>query len=169
MLYSATTNISRLYFHQGTGWKYSAWNPVQVNSISAGVKGPYYSWLFTAAALHGGDKKVEILVGNQTFTAYAIYACDRLESIVAINLEAWSVGQGETNRTGVEVRLPEGFYSRSATVKRLTAPGVDVYWGITFAEQGVDVDGKINGTETVERLENGQVTVAASEAVLITL
>lgn len=138
-------------------------------NISAGVKGPYYSWLFTATALLGGDKKVEPLVEEQTFTVYAIYDCESLESIVAINLEAWSVEQGSANRTAVDLELPKGICSGSSSLKRLTAPGVDVYWGITFAGQGVDIYGRINGTETVERVENGRVTVAASEAVLILL
>lgn len=91
------------------------------------------------------------------------------DSVVAINLEAWSVAQEEGNGAAVEVKLPDGVHSRSSTVRRLPVPGVDVYWGITFAGQGVAMDGTINGTETVERLEKGQVTVAASEAVLITL
>lgn len=164
VLYSATSDINRLYFHQGTGWKYSAWLPVSVNSLGSGVRGAYYSWLFTATALSGGGKQVEVISQSEFFTAYAIYNSGKLESIVAINLEAYY--QGDT-RSKIALKLPSHF--ADATVKRLTAPAVDVYWGVTFAGQGVDSSGKINGTLSNEDVKGLTVGLGASEAVLITI
>ncbi|KAF7536701.1 hypothetical protein G7054_g4302 [Neopestalotiopsis clavispora] len=174
VLYAATTNITKLYFHQGTGWKYSAWTPVEAFGYPAGVQGTYFSWLFTAKALRGGHKQVELLYSNKTFVAYGIYknGCSSseasLESIVAINLQAWKAGQDPATRPVTYVDIPEDLNATSAKVRRLTAPGANVKWGITFDSQGVDTDGTLNGTAKSEKISDARVGVAASEAVLIT-
>ncbi|ETS83219.1 hypothetical protein PFICI_05095 [Pestalotiopsis fici W106-1] len=174
VLYAATTNITKLYFHQGTGWKYSAWSPVEAFGFPAGVQGTYFSWLFTAKALKGGHKQFEVLYSNQTFVAYGIYknGCSsskaNLESIAAINLQAWDASEDSADRPVIYVDIPESLNATSAKVRRLTAPGANVKWGITFDSQGVDTDGTINGTAKSEKISDGRVGVAASEAVLIT-
>ncbi|KAF7538842.1 hypothetical protein G7054_g2573 [Neopestalotiopsis clavispora] len=165
VLYSATSQINRLFFHQGTGWKYSAWNPVQINSIPAGVKGAYFSWLVTATALSGGGKQVELLHEEEFLVAYAIYADGDLESIIAINLAPFSSGDEE--RGEVAIKLPSGF--EDAQVTRLTAPFVDQNWGITWGGQGVDTEGVLNGTAVTETVEGLTVGLFAGEAVLISL
>ncbi|KAF9874379.1 putative nadp-dependent alcohol dehydrogenase protein [Colletotrichum karsti] len=150
VLYSAQTDISRLYMHQGTGWKYSAWNPVTAFGYSSGILGTYYSYLFTYTLLSGGNKQVELLVGDKTFVAYAIYDAEPDRSypsaIVAINLEAWKANAAPGQKPYVELELPTSLRHRNATVRRLTAPGTNVNWGITFAGQSMDGQGKINGT-----------------------
>lgn len=185
IMYSAQTNISRVYLHQGNGWKYSAWNPYDAFGIAGGVKGSYYSYLFSAVALSGSDKQVEILHSDQRFVAYGIYAggCSthsqgsrrpgrrgKLQSIVAVNLQAWSKEDPQSERPSVTIDLSRSLrpFSR-ATVQRLTAPGADSLEEISFRGQTVAEDGKLKGHMKTERVVNGRVAVAASEAVLITL
>jgi hypothetical protein len=172
----------------GTPYRYSPWQPVDIiNSTSYGTqytraKSLYYGNLFTSTALAGGNKQVSILVNETSFTAYGIYDAgsggggrfagqgSKLQSIVVVNLGMWNSTQ-EGSRPYTEVRLPiDRKAAECATVKRLTAPGVEVQTGITLAGQSVGTDGSIVGREVVERLgSGGTVLVGASEAVLITL
>jgi hypothetical protein len=175
--YAAQTNISRLYFHQGAGWKYSAWNPVAQFNISAGVKGPYYSWLLSATALSGGNKQVEMLVSNSTFTAYAIYVAaagsadqkSKLESILLLNLNVWSATADPAQRPYVRVNLPKNLATSATRAKRLTAPGADTYSNVTWANQTISVGGHVKGNQVQEKVVNNTVLIGASEALLIKL
>jgi hypothetical protein len=175
VFYTATTNITRLYFHQGTGWRYSAYNPVAAFGTPAGVMGAYYANLFTATALARGNRQIEILVENQTFVAYAIFEHHNhrkpthLTSIVAVNLQAWNSTNNGT-RPEVDLQIPASLINASTTrVTRLTGLGTDLRWGITWGGQGVATDGTLNGTFTQETVSGGKVTLAAAEAVLIYL
>lgn len=57
ILYVATLQISRIYFHNGTPYRYSAWQPIAIDSTPAQVKPLFYGKWFIAAALAGGTNK----------------------------------------------------------------------------------------------------------------
>lgn len=174
-MYCATLNISRVYYHHGTVFRYSAWQPIDINSTSLHHVEPlYYGYLFAAAAFAGGNKQVTMLLNETHVAAYAIY--DRsssghgatkstLESVVIVNLNRYEPEDGE--RADLSWKLPSAI--KSATVKRLTAPAADSKTGITFAGQWVDNDGYIRGGRKVESVRNREVLVGASEAVLVTV
>jgi hypothetical protein len=175
--YCAQTNISRLYFHQGTGWKYSAWNPVDAFNVTAGVKGPYSSWLLSAKALSGGNKMIEQILADDTLTAYAVFDAGdgdndlddtSLTSLVIINMDNYETDDG-VNRTYVEVFISDDLVSDESRVLRLSGPGSDVFWGITFAGQGVDTIGNLNGTYYESPLDEGKVLVGQTEVALVLL
>jgi hypothetical protein len=100
-LYAASLNISRIYYHMGTPYRYSAWQPVQSNGTAAHVKPLYYGNWFTAAALAGGNKQVSVLVNETSLAAYAIYDADSrssrtstsLKSVAIVNLDVWNSTQ----------------------------------------------------------------------------
>lgn len=165
-----------MYFHNGTPYRYSAWQPVAVNGTAPYAKPLYYGNLFTSTAFAGGAKQIVTLANETTFTAYAIYdaangsAAARLESVAVVNLEMFNATQDAGSRPYVAVQLPlDGEVVAGAQVRRLTAPGVDVKDGITFAGQYVDSNGQIVGTLETESLSNDTVLVGAGEAVLVSL
>lgn len=171
IFYTATSSVSRLYFHQGTGWKYSAWLPIKVNSLAAGVKGPYNAYLFAATALQGGGKQVDILLAGERLTAYAVYNDARsLESIVIVNMNQWNSTQSQLDRPSQTFLFPLGLLSSQSTLRRLTAPGVDSpNANITWAGQWVNDTGVIQGRESIESVSRCGVVVKSSEAVLVTI
>lgn len=190
VLYVATLHVSKIYFHMGTPYRYSAWQPIDIiNSTAYGTeykqaKPLYYGNLFTSTVLSGGNKQVSILVNETSLTAYGIYNVGaavankgkgqaKLESLVVVNLALWnSTMTGSRPYTEVQLGGTSGL-TRSeidcAKVKRLTSPGVEIAENITFAGQHVAGDGSIVGKEVTEKLSNkGSVLVGAGEAVLVT-
>jgi hypothetical protein len=173
VLYVSTLHISRLYFHQGTNYRYSAWQPITTPTADAGARPLYYGNLFIATAFAGGGKQVAVLINETAFTAYGIYDAGdgRLSGLAVVNLRMWNSTQKAEERpyTAVEVKVP-GEELGNATVRRLTAPGVEIAGNVTWAGRSVDADGFLTGREMVEKMGDGNmVLVGAGEAVLITL
>jgi hypothetical protein len=50
-LLMASNNISRFHMHQGTNYRYQAWQPISTNRTSIGTKVPYYGNIAVAAFL----------------------------------------------------------------------------------------------------------------------
>lgn len=176
VMYVAHLHVARMYFHMGTGYRYSPWQPIAYNGTAAHVKALYYGNLFTAAALAGGNKQVEVLINGTTFTAYGVYDAksrhqkSTLESVVIVDMSMWNSTMVAANRPHTAVKLPSelGDWSK-ARVQRLTGIGVDVADNITFAGQFVDDNGYFVGEKTYERVERDEVLVGVAEAVLVTL
>ncbi|KAL9110759.1 MAG: hypothetical protein Q9227_004751 [Pyrenula ochraceoflavens] len=180
-LYASTLKISRLHFHMGTPYRYSAWQPITLNDTAPHVKPLYYGNLMVASAFAGGGGKkqvVSLLNESSWLTAYGVYDYDGdgggglLGAVVVVNLEGWNSTQ-DGERPGVRVKLPEvegdGVGWEGAKVRRLTAPGVEVKTGVEFAGRTVDGQGNLVGEEVLEEVEGGGwVRVAAGEAVLVT-
>lgn len=180
VLYVAQLKVSRMYFHNGTPYRYSAWQPIKVNDTVAQPMPLYYGNLLTSTALAGGNKQVEILVNKTTLTAYAIYDASgkgeydresaKLESVVVVNMDMWNSTQEASQRPYTSIQLPStGVDWSKARVQRLTAPGVEVGDGITFAGQSVDLSGHIVGPKEMEKVDGSEVLVGAAEAVLVSL
>ncbi|PQE20862.1 beta-glucuronidase protein [Rutstroemia sp. NJR-2017a BBW] len=173
VLYVSTLHISRLYFHQGTNYRYSAWQPISTPTADAGVRPLYYGNLFIATAFAGGEKQVAVLINETAFTGYGIYEAGdgRLSGLAVVNLRMWNSTQKAEERpyTAVQVKVPDEKLG-NATVRRLTAPGVEIAGNVTWAGRSVDAEGFLTGTEVVEKIGHGNtVLVGAGEAVLITL
>lgn len=195
VLYVATLHVSKIYFHMGTPYRYSAWQPIDIiNSTAYGTqykkaKPLYYGNLFTSTVLSGGNKQVSILVNETSFTAYGVYDAEigvgalgkkgqgqgqgKLGSVVLVNLAMWnSTMAGSRPYTEVQLGGLAGLNKNDvacAKVKRLTSPGVEIADNITFAGQYVASDGSIVGNQVTEKLSSkGTVLVGAGEAVLVT-
>ncbi|KAJ7898511.1 hypothetical protein B0H13DRAFT_1623077 [Mycena leptocephala] len=171
VLYTATLKVARLYYHMGTPYRYSAWQPINWpnTNTTRGVKPLYYGNLFTARVFSGGGKQISVLVNETTTTVYGVYNArsSSLEAVVVVNLEGWNSTQPAAERPSISVRVPE--HLAHGEVRRLTAPGVEIAEGITFMGQYVDDEGIIRGDEVVETVVDGVVQVGAGEAVLVSL
>lgn len=175
-LYAASLNVSNLYWHMGTGYRYSAWQAIQNGTTTPGPRPLYYGNWFIATALGNSDAQVVPIVNTTTLAGYAIYSSKRhrpeLKSLVLVNMEVFnSTLTPASQRSSVTFALPEqlGGKNCKASVRRLTAAGAEVRNGIAFAGRTVRLDGALSGYEMKERVANGVVNVKASEAILVTL
>ncbi|KAF2628256.1 glycoside hydrolase family 79 protein [Macroventuria anomochaeta] len=174
-LYAASLNVSNMYWHMGTGYRYSAWQATQNGTTTPGPRPLYYGNWLTATALGDSDAQVVSIVNTTSLAGYAIYSSklhrSKLKSVVLVNMEVFnSTSTPATQRPSVSFALPAklGGKNCKASVRRLTAAGAEVRDEIAFAGRTVALDGTLSGRESKERVSNGVVNVRASEAVLVT-
>ena len=153
-----------MYFHQGTPYRYSAWQPIPYLGLPAAARPMYYGNLFMAQLLQGGHKQVTILTNTTHFTTYGVYTNGKLSDVAVVNLQMWNQTEVGT-RSYVNVTLPQA--GNEAEVRRLTAPGADSKDNVTFGGRIVNTDGTMTGEEVEGLGPGGSVLVGASEAVLI--
>lgn len=171
-LFTSSLNVSRLYYHSGVGYRYSAWQPRQDGTTAAGPRPLYYGHLFVAEAIGGGDMQVRVIHFGASLAAYGIYrkpSCAQpavLAHVVVVNSEQYH-GTGERPSIMARLALPDDSPRRSKTVRRLTAPIVLAKEGITWAGKAVDTDGVIRGDEVLSELQADMFVVPASEAVMV--
>lgn len=122
------------------------------------------------------------MLNTTSLTTYAIYGASgpggyvgssprALEPIGIVNLGQYNISQSAAARPYAAFTLPPDSADWSAVqVRRLTAPRTDAKLPkITFARQYVDASGLIAGELAIEPVTNGQVLIAAGEAVLVTI
>ena len=175
-LYAASLNVSRMYWHMGTGYRYASWQATRNGTTMPGPRPLYYGNWFTATALGNEETQVIPVVNTSSLAAYAIYSSNRhqqkLRSIVAVNMEVYnSTSTPVDQRQTAAFELPASLLStkRPISVRRINAAGAEAQDGIKFAGQTIDLNGKITGKEVREIVENRVVNVRASEAVLISM
>lgn len=61
-LYCASVGIRRVHMHQGTSYRYAAWQPIQTPNATLGTKPPYYGSIAVASML--GDLIKTNVVSN---------------------------------------------------------------------------------------------------------
>jgi hypothetical protein len=173
-LYAASLNVSHIFWHMGTGYRYAAWQATQNGTTTPGPRPLYYGNLMVAAALGDGNSQVVPIVNTTSLAGYAIYSSKSrtasLRSIVLVNMEVFnSTSTPAASRPSTEFTLPSDLCGKHSkvSVQRLTAPGAEVREGISFAGQTVTLDGKISGHRTKQMLTGNTVKVYASEAVLL--
>lgn len=142
-LWCATNNISRVHMHQGTNYRYQAWQPIQTNLTALGTKAPYYGSIAVAAFL--GDipahtpRITNFPLASPYEAAYGAYVDDALAKIMVINLQEYNATEGN-NMTNDYPRpveryafqLPEKYAGQEVGVQRLMANGSDAITGVTF-------------------------------------
>ena len=175
-LYAASLNVSNIYWHMGTGYRYASWQATQNGTTTPGPRPLYYGNWFIATALGDENAQVVPIVNTSSVAGYAIYSSRRhrseLQSIVLVNMEVFnSTSTPADRRPSIEFKLPSKFTGRKSkmSVRRLSAAGAEVRDGIAFAGRTVELGGKITGREVKEKVANGVVNVKASEAVLISI
>ncbi|EYE96476.1 glycosyl hydrolase family 79 C-terminal domain-containing protein [Aspergillus ruber CBS 135680] len=154
-LWSTTNNIKRINFHQGTGYRYVAWQPVPVDGAEPNTRPPYYGQIMVAHALGNSNstRLANIPLPSDTESAYAVYHNELLSRLVALNLEAW-YANSTTTRPSKEYtfRIP-GRYT-TANVLRFMGPGADARSNLTF--DGVSYDYELGGGKPVVVDEMGK-------------
>jgi len=124
-----------------------------------------------AKALGEGDEKVVSILNTTSLAGYAVYAeGEKLRSVVLVNQEIFNSSTSAAGeRKSVAFQLPKELCggNAKASVQRLSGAGAEVREGIEFAGQTVALDGKIEGSEAKEVVQDGVVEIKATEAVLI--
>lgn len=173
-LYAASLNVSNIFWHMGTGYRYASWQATQNGTTTPGPRPLYYGNWFVASALGDSNAQVVPVVNTTSLAGYAIYSNKRhrlsLRSIVLVNMEIFnSSSTSATSRPSAKFTLPTALFGRNskASVQRLSAAGAEVLDGIMFAGQSIALDGSVVGKRTCENLEKATVSVGASEAILI--
>ena len=141
-LWCATNNIRRVHMHQGTNYRYQAWQPIDTNKVAKGTKAPYYGSIAVASFL--GDivtatpSITNLPLPDEQESAYAAYVDGKLDRIIVINMMEYNATAG--NRyinhyprpiEQYRFQLPEGCHGE-AGVQRLMANGSDAITGVTF-------------------------------------
>jgi hypothetical protein len=174
-LYAASLNVSSLYWHMGTGYRYAPWQATQNGTTTPGPRPLYYGNWFVAAALGRGSTQVVPIVNTTSLAGYAIYAAKRqrstLRSIVLVNQDIFnSSTSAASERPSVAFQLPSELCGANAKalVQRLEGKGAEVREAITFAGRSVSLNGEIQGKTAKEPVVDGIVNVKSTEAVLVT-
>jgi hypothetical protein len=194
-LWCAANGISRVHMHQGTNYRYAAWQPIDTNDTSIGTKAPYYGSIAVAAILGdltAADVRVaNIPVDGDEQTVYATYTSDQLRRVTVVNLAEYNYtvdGSGDLEDVNpvprpsqlVSFHLPDGWDGDrewNVGVKRLSANGSDAITGITWdgwsynweLEKGKPVRmGNVTAGEKVEVVD-GKVSVQVWDSSVVVL
>lgn len=146
-LYCASQSIRRVHMHQGTDYRYAAWQPVQTDKTTIGTKAPYYGNIFVAAMLQGGDSVqiVNLPLPKEEEAAYAAYIDGKLARIAVVNLVEFNYT--DANPTAPRPSASYSFQVPSSpshlSVQRLLANGSNAITGITWDgwSYNYDLDG----------------------------
>lgn len=157
-----------VYFHMGTPFYYSMWQPVPYGNMPATVYLTYYSLLFLAELLGNILSPIIFEIsafGSSTFAAYAIYDRSRLSKIAMLNLAFFN---GILSEQVIQAIDLSGVLGQRLSVTRLTSPSStltsveDTMWaGQTYTT------GKAHGTRVNKKSYNRLVNIAASEAIIV--
>lgn len=192
ILYGASLNISRLYMHQGAtlvlqssqqanspgfSW-YDLWYPVPSERYGTARASPSFVayLLVTEAVGKSGRSRLALIQDSSLPPTLAVYAiwdpsgrANGVARMVVLNMALRREGVAADEET---VTVDVGKYVRNgkaAQVKRMSSPGVEskdsdrITWAGQSYSAGVPV-----GSEVVEQLSAGKVSVRGSEGVLIT-
>jgi Glycosyl hydrolase family 79 C-terminal beta domain len=142
-LWCASQSLKRVHMHQGTDYRYAAWQPVQTNKTTIGTKAPYYGSI-TVAAMLGDLTRHSVQIANlplpdQMESAYAAYENGKLARIAVINMRQYNYTVNGTSSVPNPVpresqsytfQIPSGI--SKVSLQRLAANGSDAITGITF-------------------------------------
>ncbi|KAL0567774.1 hypothetical protein V5O48_014224 [Marasmius crinis-equi] len=182
-LFARTINITRVFFHEGIGYKYNLIQPATLNrSIIDGsdlpaplpphVQPQYYAAIIAAEAIgdSGSTHLAEINVDDERIAGYAFFEDGVLVRAVFVNAQAYLSDSTETARPSVHLDLDFGnATTESVTVKRLLIGHADDVAGLTWGGQSYETpDARVNGTLEVETVSVKEgVDISATEAVLL--
>ncbi|KAF8061826.1 glycoside hydrolase family 79 protein [Lyophyllum atratum] len=182
-LFATQIGISRVFFHQGVGYKYNHIQPVTLTrSILDGsnlpsplpphVQPTYYGAIIAAEAIgkSGSTRAVELTIANTRIAGYAFFEGTKLVRAVFINSNAFL--QGATTRASVHLDLSftgTGTAPTKISVKRLKIGHADDQSGLTWGGQSYETsDGRPSGSVVVQTGSvSAGVDITATEAVLV--
>ncbi|KAF8485871.1 hypothetical protein DFH94DRAFT_708576 [Russula ochroleuca] len=181
-LFAGQLGITRLYFHQGIGYKYNFIQPATLtNSILDGstlsqalsphIQPLYYAAVVATEAIgpSGSTTIVELTLNNAQISGYAVLEGNVLVRAVFINLNAFTTG----TRGSVHLTLDFFGYGKqpvSFVVKRLFIPTANATQGVTWGGQTYETqDGKVSGVLSTMTVPVSQgLNINDTEAVLLT-
>lgn len=184
-LYCASVGIERVHMHQGTDYRYAAWQPVDTDKTTKGTKAPYYGSIAVASMLGNLERgKIQILnlpLRRSSEAAYAVYDDEKLVRILVINMMSYNYSvphPGPRPSEAYSIDLPSSC-RRAGSVQYLMANGSDAITGITFGGASYNYElneGKpvlVNNITRIEKIyaRRSQLNVALphSSAAMVSL
>ncbi|KAF8206538.1 glycoside hydrolase family 79 protein [Mycena galopus ATCC 62051] len=182
-LFASQIGISRVFFHEGIGYKYNLIQPITLTRstldgsvlakpLQPHVQPQYYAAIIVAEAI--GDKPdthaVELSINDARISGYAFYEGSTLKRAVFINSLAFLTGA--TNRTSTHLDLTfsgTGTKPTSFSVKRLVIGHADDASGLKYGGQTYETsDARVGGTATTETgIVSAGIDIPATQAILI--
>ncbi|RDB31001.1 Beta-glucuronidase [Hypsizygus marmoreus] len=184
LLFATQIGISRVFFHEGIGYKYNLIQPVTLtrstldgsplpSPLPPHVQPQYYGAVIAAEAIgtSGSTHAIELVINNAQVAGYAFYEGTRLVRAVFINSSAFL--KSSANRT--HVHLDFEFTGTGAvaptviSVKRLAIGHADDTSGLTWGGESYETsDGRVSGSLAVEiDCVSAGVDIAATEVVSV--
>ncbi|KDR82276.1 hypothetical protein GALMADRAFT_58958 [Galerina marginata CBS 339.88] len=184
VLFAPQIGISRVFLHQGVGYKYSMIQPVALTRspldgttlatpLPAHIQPQYHAALIIAEAIgrSGNTRAIELSVDDSRTSAYAFYNGKKLARVLLINSDAF-LTTTTTPRTSTQISL--GITGSGApkkmTVKRLSIPFADSTSGLTWGGQTYETsNGKVSGTLKTTTVDvSAGVSIQQTEVILLT-
>jgi hypothetical protein len=172
-------NVTRMHFHQGTGYRYASWQPIIINGTTPVTKPPYYGNIFVARFI-GNSGRTQIVnypLEGPSNVAYGAYEDSKLARLALLNLDIYNLSSANgASRPTTTFTFPAPDGCQSAKVTLLTAPEATSNSSITFGGYSYDYDRaqgrpvKVADDDTTISPANGvfSVGVGASQAVIVT-
>ncbi|PFH52890.1 glycoside hydrolase family 79 protein [Amanita thiersii Skay4041] len=180
-LFAASLGISRIFFHEGIGYKYNLIQPITLtrsildgsslpDPLLAHVQPQYYAAIIISEAIgeRGGVRMVEININNPEIVGYAFFEGHKLIRAVLIHLKAYL--KGDTERPSIHLQLNlGGKVHHKIQVKRLNIGHADDDSGLSWGGRTFETQtGLAEGPISVEELKIGDgLDLRATEAALL--
>ncbi|KAJ2919071.1 hypothetical protein MD484_g1349, partial [Candolleomyces efflorescens] len=165
LLYASQLGISRVYFHQGVGYKFNFIQPTPLsrspldNSALSPPRQPYvqpsyYAAIIAAEAIgsSGNTRVIEIATSDRWISGYAFYEGDKLTKALFINSRTYLTS--EDSRSQVSINLGfDASISGLVTLKRLVIPHAEATSGLTWGGLSYETpDARARGISRVESI-----------------
>ncbi|KAJ3558263.1 hypothetical protein NP233_g11543 [Leucocoprinus birnbaumii] len=165
-LFATQVQVSRVFFHEGVGFKYNFIQPVTLtrsttdatplpNPLPPHVQPQYYAAIIAAEAIgsSGNTRIVELTISDASISGYAFYEGSNLARAVFINLRAFLSTSTSRSQTHIDLTFGNGS-AKSATLKRLAIKHADDTAGLNWAGQTYESpDGKAIGSTKTESVD----------------
>lgn len=173
-LHCAATGIRRVHMHQGSNYRYAAWQPVSTVNTTKGTKPPYYGSVAVAKSLGdltAGEVRVaEITLPTIYESAYATYVGKKLERIVVVQMKEFNyTGTARVARPSQDYsfQLPKGrFAGKEVGVRRLIANGSDAISGVTFDGYSYNLELDDGRPVLLKNVTRGEVVKVGKDGVV---
>ncbi|KAF4596450.1 Glycoside hydrolase family 79 protein [Pleurotus pulmonarius] len=184
VLFAPQIGISRVFFHEGVGFKYNLIQPATLtrstldgSSLPAPlpphVQPQYYAAIVAAEAIGstGSSQAVELSVDDPTVSGYAFFEGGKLVRALFINLKAFLASSATRGVVHVSLGFAEtSTRASNITIKRLAIEHADDTSGLTWGGQTYETsNGRKSGTlmTSTGSIQSG-FDIHDTEAVLVT-
>ncbi|KAF8900153.1 glycoside hydrolase family 79 protein [Gymnopilus junonius] len=152
VLFASQIGISRVFFHEGIGYKYNLIQPVTLTKSTTDgstlttplpphIQPQYYGAIIAAEAIgnSGSTTAVELTINNTIVSGYAFYVGDKLARAVLINSQAFlSTTTTARNSVHIDLSLTGSGAPKTMTIKRLAIGHADDTSGLTWGGQSFE-------------------------------
>ncbi|KAF8072084.1 glycoside hydrolase family 79 protein [Lyophyllum atratum] len=183
-LFATQIGISRVFFHQGLGYKYNHIQPAALtrsildgstlpSPLPAHVQPTYYGAIVAAEAIgkSGSTRAVELSIDDIRIAGYAFFEGTKLVRALFINSNAFLRGASTRASTHLDLSFTgTGRAPTTVSVKRLKIGHADDQSGLTWGGQSYETsgDGRPSGPVVMQTGSvSAGVDITATEAVLV--